>query len=122
MGIIIWKTGCIKTKKISIYDVTTFAKRKGRTNLSRVVKDLSGKNTSLLTLIIKDEKLITSWIWGLHAVKEPTDENIVNQDEFNASIDYWTNNALIYDERSIWAIIFTSFYEILKESKFLLNN
>jgi len=93
---------CIETEQD---DEIVFAKRLGRDTYTRFVKKREPKLVNSVIFILnknkystKAEYFLVTMFPGLESYKEPEDLNITSKNEINECLDFWKNNALIYDE------------------------
>jgi len=108
-------TGSSKTKETNMEDKIFVAKRNHRKIYSRVVI-VEPEPCSSIVIIARSTKnneyaLITAYI-GTLSEKEINDKNL-RPHERETSINFWKNNALIYDEKLFGTIKETTFENLL---------
>ena len=101
MGRIIGLTGCVRTVD---GDQICHAIRKGREWPSRFVMNLIGEQCKTVTVVMKAGRpgmfdrphcLLTAYI-GYIAMREPGDPSIETEEEFAASMKFWSTHALVW--------------------------
>ena len=120
MGRLVGLSGCVETLPIQKFDETFFAQRTERKKPSRIVIGDLGEETSKVSILAFPDRsgsgdyiLITTWI-GFLAPKEPWDNNIKSEKEFQESLDFWLTHALIYQEEVMGQPFTSSWERILK--------
>ena len=102
IGRIVGRSGCVQTSPITISDRTLFAQRVGREKPSRVIVGEGEKTTKVVVLAFASREeagtyvLVTSWVGSL-APKEPWDQNINTEREYQECVRFWCSNALVWD-------------------------
>ena len=88
-------------------DEIIYAKRVGRDNYSRFIKNSEPEITNKLTLVLKknheksNEYYLITMFAGEKNYKEPGDINIADQKELEESLRFWSEHALVYCEKSV---------------------
>lgn len=109
-------SACVPAPRVGMDDVATFASRINRPRPSRVLVGAEKVPTSEVTLIAAPEgagvyTLITAWVGPL-APKEPGDAEV--GPERDASLDFWSNNALVWDPATAGEPQALSWRQVLK--------
>lgn len=96
--------GYSKLVKVKEEDEILYAKRIGRENYTKFIKNANPTITNKVVLILKRNKktcgeyyLVTIFPGSTNA-KEPEDLNITNKKELIESLSFWKEHALIYDK------------------------
>lgn len=123
MGRVVGNCGLVKTSPLKITDSASFAVRTNRRFPSRItLQGGVGSESSTIVVIAKPAtsgdhyELITAWV-GILAKREPWDASIIDQNEFNECLDFWSTTALVYDPLTMGAVLESSWKEILTQSK-----
>lgn len=104
MGEIVGQSSRVATPAFSPQDEMMFAHRLNRFGASRVIEQSQlGDETSIVSVILKRVRpshfhLITAWV-GTLARKEPWDPTISSECERQKCLEFWCQNALIYDPK-----------------------
>jgi hypothetical protein len=123
MGRVVGNCGLVKTGTLKITDAASFAVRTNRRFPSRIApQGVAGSASSTIVVIAKPAiagdhyELITAWV-GIIAKKEPWDANIIDQNEFNECLYFWSTTALVHDPLTMGPLLESSWKEILTQSK-----
>lgn len=102
LGRVVGLSSCVPAPYVGLDDPATFASRINRPRPSRVLVGAEKVSTSKVAVIARPEEsgvftLVTAWIGPL-APMEPGDATPGPERE--ASLDFWSNNALVWDPAS----------------------
>ena len=83
-----------------------YAQRKGRKTLSKFVRGRAATDCSCITFVLSKAttvryKVLTAYI-GYKSEREPLDQSISNEEEFNRCKEFWDKHALVEGSQSIF--------------------
>lgn len=110
-GKVVGKSEVIETSHVGVTEITTFAKRKKRGILSRVVEGECIDCTTMVIIAKEVEEgvytIVTAYI-GVLAEKE-YNQHKLSREEKEESYSFWKNHAFVYDENNFGIIEKCSF-------------
>lgn len=123
LGRFIGRAGIVRTIPLKLEDSALFALRTNRRLPSRVAPiGEIGEQTKKMVVLArtgdseKQYELITAWV-GTLAKKEPCDRSITSLEDFQASLEFWSTYALVYDPVVMGTVFESNWKNVLTSSK-----
>lgn len=129
IGRVVGRSGLVKTTLCDANSPMLFSQRVGRVRPSRVVpSNTVGEETTKVVVLAQSSReqentycLVTSWI-GVLAHKEPWDQNIRTQNEYQDCLRFWCAHALIHDPEIMGNVYESSWGKVMSDTDTAARN